>query len=62
MAILTCRAPRKTNLVIMKGKQWIVDWATGALTRCAPPDYGELETEKEVGGLRVRQFGTLIRV
>ncbi|PMD34423.1 hypothetical protein L207DRAFT_409429, partial [Hyaloscypha variabilis F] len=41
MAILTHRSPRKSNLVIMKGKQWIVDWATGSLTRCEPPDYGE---------------------
>lgn len=47
MAILTHRSPRKSNLVIMKGKQWIVDWATGALTRCEPPDYGELATQKE---------------
>ena len=62
MAILTCRAPRKSNLVIMKGKQWMVDWATGALTRCTPPDYGEVETGKEIGELRVGQHGTLIRV
>jgi len=42
MAILTHRSPRKSNLVIMKGKQWIVDWATGKLTRCEPPEYGEV--------------------
>jgi hypothetical protein len=62
MAILTHRSPRKSNLVIMKGKQWIVDWATGALTRCEPPDYGELATEKElVSEFRVGQSGQLIR-
>jgi len=62
MAILTHRSPRKSNLVIMKGKQWIVDWATGALTRCEPPDYGELATEKEsVSGVRVAQSSQLIR-
>jgi len=61
MAILTCGAPRKSNLVIMKGKQWMVDWATGALTRCAPPDYREVETGK-VSEMRVGQQGTLIRV
>ena len=49
MAILTHRSPRKSNLVIMKGKQWIVDWATGALTRCEPPDYGELDRGRENG-------------
>lgn len=47
MAILTSRSPRKSNIVIMKGKQWIVDWATGTLTRCEPPDYGEIVGEKE---------------
>lgn len=44
MAILTHRSPRKSNLVIMKGKQWIVDWATGRLERCEPPDYREVFT------------------
>ncbi|KAL3425226.1 hypothetical protein PVAG01_04507 [Phlyctema vagabunda] len=43
MAILTHRSPRKSNMVIMKGTQWVVDWATGALTRWGPPDYGEVE-------------------
>jgi hypothetical protein len=32
--------------VIINGKQWIVDWATGTLTRCEPPDYGEIVGEK----------------
>jgi len=45
MAILTHRSPRKSNLVIMKGKQWIIDWATGKLTRCEPPEYGEITSE-----------------
>ena len=52
MAILTSRSPRKSDIVIMKGKQWIVDWATGALTRCQPPDYGEIGAEKVGGGRR----------
>jgi hypothetical protein len=56
MAILTCRSPRKSNIVIMKGKQWIVDWATGELTRCEPPDYGEIVAEKGGNDERV---GTL---
>lgn len=61
MAILTHRSPRKSNLVIMKGKQWIVDWATGALTRCEPPDYGELSAivAKE-NAPRVRAAGQLV--
>ncbi|QSZ30653.1 hypothetical protein DSL72_000211 [Monilinia vaccinii-corymbosi] len=41
MAILNSRSPRKSNYLIMKGKQWIVDWSTGSLTRCEPPEYGE---------------------
>lgn len=41
MAVLTSRSPRKSNVVIMEGKQWTVDWETGTLTRCEPPDYGE---------------------
>lgn len=50
MAILTSRSPRKSNLVIMKGKQWAVDWATGVFTRCEPPDYGECIREAGKGG------------
>ncbi|ESZ95127.1 hypothetical protein SBOR_4494 [Sclerotinia borealis F-4128] len=41
MAVLTSRSPRKSNFLIMKGKQWIVDWNTGSLIRCEPPEYGE---------------------
>ena len=63
MAILTHRSPRKSNLVIMKGKQWIVDWATGALTRCEPPDYGELSKSVEYSaGFRAGQAGQPVRV
>ncbi|KAG4427375.1 hypothetical protein IFR05_017142 [Cadophora sp. M221] len=62
MAILTHRSPRKSNLVIMMGKQWVVDWATGKLERCQPPDYGELEGKETLGELRVGQSGNLIRV
>lgn len=39
MAVLLSNTPRKTNLVIMRGRQWIVDWATGKLTRWEPPAY-----------------------
>jgi len=60
MAVLMHRSPRKTNYVIMKGKQWIVDWATGKLTRWGPPEYDE-----EVGDgkeeLRISQYGSPIR-
>lgn len=41
MAVLTSRSPRKSNILIVKGKQWIVDWSTGSLTRCEPPEYGD---------------------
>jgi len=46
LAILTSRSPRKSDIVIMQGKQWVVDWATGALTSCEPPDYREIVAEK----------------
>ncbi|KAL2074152.1 hypothetical protein VTL71DRAFT_7930 [Oculimacula yallundae] len=62
MAILTQRSPRKSNLVIMMGKQWVVDWATGKLERCQPPDYGELEGRDMMGELRVGQSGNPVRV
>ncbi|KAE9379690.1 hypothetical protein N431DRAFT_326010 [Stipitochalara longipes BDJ] len=61
MAILTHRSPRKSNLVIMKGKQWIVDWATGALTRCEPPDYGELLAAAARENAGVRATGQALR-
>ena len=54
MGVLTSRTPRKSNLVIMKGKQWVVDWPTGKLTKWVPPpaealpQYGELGSEKIV--------------
>ncbi|KAB8296917.1 hypothetical protein EYC80_002326 [Monilinia laxa] len=41
MAVLTSHSPRKSNYLIMEGKQWIVDWSTGALIQCEPPAYGE---------------------
>lgn len=65
MAILTHRSPRKSNLVIMKGKQWIVDWTSGKLTRVSPPEYGEVTAEttgKAVQSeVRVRSAGEGIR-
>lgn len=67
MAILTSKSPRKTNLVIMKGKRWIVDWATGKITKWSPvtdeglPAYVEDDKEEE-GEWIVGQYGELIRV
>jgi len=72
MAVLTHRSPRKSNLVIMKGKRWMVDWATGRLERCEPPDYGEVLTAAGNGKigegvivvqreLRVGQYGDVVR-
>lgn len=43
MALLLRNSPRKTNLVICRGSRWIIDWATGALTRFEPPSYGDVE-------------------
>ncbi|RFU30852.1 hypothetical protein B7463_g5469, partial [Scytalidium lignicola] len=40
--ILMENSPRKSNLLIMKEKQWIVDWTTGHLTRWGPPEYAEV--------------------
>ncbi|KAI6712950.1 hypothetical protein JHW43_004509 [Diplocarpon mali] len=61
MAILTHRSPRKSNLVILMGKQWVVDWGTGKLERCSPPDYGEIDGRDTAGELRFGQSGTLVR-
>ncbi|KAG9233597.1 hypothetical protein BJ875DRAFT_505277 [Amylocarpus encephaloides] len=66
MAILTSRSPRKSNLVILKGRRWVVDWETGRLRAWrpdeedGPPDYDGkafLEEEWIVG-----QYGDLIAV
>ncbi|KUJ21461.1 uncharacterized protein LY89DRAFT_694908 [Mollisia scopiformis] len=57
MAVLTQRSPRKSNLVIMKGKRWMVDWATGKLERCEPPDYGEATVGREGVGMRDVRVG-----
>ena len=63
MAVLKHRSPRKSNYVIMKGKQWVVDWATGTVTRCDPPEYAEILKDGEKGSaFRVSQYGDLIRV
>lgn len=49
MRVLRADSPRKTNLVIMKGKKWTIDWATGTLTRLLPPDYGEINPVGPLG-------------
>jgi hypothetical protein len=58
MAVLTERSPRKSNLVIMKGKQWVVDWSTGTLTRCQPPGYEEVTSGVEVEKLTELHSGS----
>lgn len=66
MAVLTSRSPRKSNFVIARGKQWVVDWATGTLTMEEPPDYGDVVTEGggkgniEGSPLRVGQHGDVV--
>ncbi|CAK7267256.1 hypothetical protein SEPCBS57363_002500 [Sporothrix epigloea] len=40
---LLFRSPRKSNYIIMRGKQWLVDWTTGNMLRVNPPRYGETE-------------------
>ncbi len=40
---LLFKSPRKSNYIIMKGKQFFVDWATGKMIRVNPPRYGEVE-------------------
>ena len=59
MAILLARSPRKSNLVIMNGKQWLVDWDTGELTRCEPPNYDEMDDTSSTGGSSRRQKNAL---
>jgi hypothetical protein len=66
MAILSSNTPRKSNKVIIRGKEWIVDWSTGTLTRLGPPAYQEIDRQEfdgnSGGTLRVGQYGALIRV
>ncbi|KAF4587763.1 PH domain-containing protein [Ophiocordyceps camponoti-floridani] len=40
---LLFRSPRKSNYIISKGKQWVVDWGTGRMVRVLPPAYGEMD-------------------
>jgi hypothetical protein len=63
--VLNAKSPRKSNFIIVKGKRWLVDWATGKLTRVEPPDYGEIEGKIESapgGEVRLGQYGDLVRV
>jgi hypothetical protein len=41
-AVLLFRSPRKSNFIIMKGKQWFVEWSTGRMFRVLPPAYDDL--------------------
>jgi hypothetical protein len=41
-AVLLFRSPRKSNYVIMKGKQWFVEWSTGRMFRVLPPAYNDV--------------------
>ncbi len=52
MAILTKRSPRKSKYMVVNEKTWIVDWVTGDLTPCDPPDYGEITTDEGQFGKR----------
>lgn len=58
--ILLENSPRKSNLLVLQGKQWIVDWNTGKLTRWGPPEYAEVvgESTKPAPGSGQRQMGT----
>jgi len=74
MAILTSRSPRKSNLVIMQGRRWVIDWATGKLTKWVPPSNESLPEYESVGLEKilvenereeiwsVRQYGDIVRV
>lgn len=66
MAILASNSPRKSKFVMIKGKEWIVDWATGNLTGTGPPEYGEIDRPVSSGRsgdtFRVGQYGSLVRL
>lgn len=36
----------------MNGKLWAVDWETGELTRCEPPDYDEIDDAASIDSAR----------
>lgn len=51
MATLTSRSPHKSRFVIMMGNRWVIDWATGKMTKWVPPtdslpEYGDDGLEK----------------
>ncbi|KAK3940381.1 hypothetical protein QBC46DRAFT_261123 [Diplogelasinospora grovesii] len=50
-AVLLFKSPRKSNYIIMKGKRWYVDWATGRMFRVLPPAYGEVEWPQPFQGI-----------
>lgn len=68
MAILTERSPRKSNFLVIKGRLWIVDWATGRVERWAPPTYEEITTKSRRvdklanSRLKLNQQGELVAV
>lgn len=65
MAILTSNSPRKSKYIIIQGKEYMVNWDTGILTRTGLPEYGEIDRGGFDGagtGLKVGQYGTLVRV
>ena len=68
MATLTSRSPRMSNLVILKGKRYFVDWTTGRIRTWRPegepglPDYdGRMDSDDEEEWV-VGQTGELIPV
>jgi len=42
-AVLNFGSPRRSKYIIVGGRQWAVDWTTGAMARVSPPRYGETE-------------------
>jgi hypothetical protein len=52
MAILLSRSPRKSNFIVIYGKLWAVDWETGELSRCEPPDYDEIDDAASIDSAR----------
>lgn len=41
MAVLRKKSPRKSDVVIVHGEEWLVDWAKGYLWKVGLPQYGD---------------------
>ena len=58
MSVLTSKAPHKSKLLVLNGKQYHIDWSTGDLTSLEPPAYNG----KDQGcKLKIGRYGQILK-